>query len=58
MIIVGNKCDLKNERCINYEEGKRLAQQWKIPFLEASAKSLHNVIEVHILVYVYLFTVL
>jgi GTPase KRas protein len=38
IVLVGNKCDLKNERQVSYEEGAALAQQWKCPFFETSAK--------------------
>ncbi|CAG0892579.1 unnamed protein product [Darwinula stevensoni] len=36
--LVGNKTDLHLERVIPFEEGKKLADSWKVPFLEASAK--------------------
>jgi len=45
MIMVGNKCDLDNERLVSTEEAKELAQKWKIQFFEASAKSRINVEE-------------
>ncbi|XP_011406028.1 PREDICTED: ras-related protein Rap-1b-like isoform X2 [Amphimedon queenslandica] len=43
MLLVGNKCDLENERCISKEEGQSLAKEWNIPFMESSAKTMHNV---------------
>jgi GTPase KRas protein len=39
LILVGNKCDLENERQVSNEEGKELAKQWGCTFFEASAKS-------------------
>lgn len=48
MLLVGNKCDLEDERCISKEEGQRLAKEWNIPFMETSAKTLHNVTNVSI----------
>ena len=36
--LVGNKTDLHLERVIPFEEGKKLADSWKVPFLEASAR--------------------
>lgn len=38
IVLVGNKTDLHMERMIPYEEGRRLAEEWKAIFLEASAK--------------------
>ena len=46
MILVGNKCDLEDERCVSKSEGFKLANQWNIGFMETSAKSMHNVFEV------------
>jgi len=39
-ILVGNKCDLINERKIDQSEGQKLANSFseKIPFIEVSAK--------------------
>lgn len=42
-ILVGNKCDMNEERQVTYEEGQQLAKQYEIPFLEASAKKSVNV---------------
>jgi len=38
MVLVGNKCDLKNERQVEYNDGLDLAKQWGCPFFETSAK--------------------
>lgn len=37
-ILVGNKCDVA-ERQVEFEEGRKLAQKYNIPFFETSAKS-------------------
>jgi len=38
VVLAGNKCDLKNERQVEYQEGADLAKQWNCPFFETSAK--------------------
>lgn len=38
IVLVGNKSDLFNERAIKTEEGRQLANSWKVAFLETSAK--------------------
>ncbi|KAI1301228.1 Ras-like protein 2 [Halotydeus destructor] len=43
MIMIGNKCDLDQQRVISLQEARQLAQQLKVPYLEASAKSRHNI---------------
>ncbi|CAG5115566.1 unnamed protein product [Candidula unifasciata] len=43
IVLVGNKKDLRIERVISEEEGKHLAESWKVPFLEASAKENSSV---------------
>jgi GTPase SAR1 family protein len=45
MIIVGNKCDLLEERQVSYQEGAEFASKYKVPFYETSAKTNFNVIE-------------
>lgn len=48
MILVGNKCDLEDERVVGKEQGQNLARQWcNCAFLESSAKSKINVNEVN-----------
>jgi len=46
MILVGNKCDLEDERVVGKDQGQGLARQWNSAFLETSAKSKINVNEV------------
>ena len=41
-ILVGNKCDIDN-RQVDYDEGRRLADKYGIPFFETSAKSGINI---------------
>lgn len=49
MILVGNKCDLEDERVVGKEQGQNLARQWNhCAFLESSAKSKINVLDVSI----------
>ncbi|KAI8520774.1 PREDICTED: GTP-binding protein Rheb-like [Branchiostoma belcheri] len=43
IVLVGNKTDLHMERVIPQEEGKGLAEQWKCPFAESSAKEKESV---------------
>ncbi|CAG7836180.1 unnamed protein product [Allacma fusca] len=46
MVLVGNKCDLENERAVGIEEGSSLADKFGVSFFEASAKSRINVNEI------------
>jgi len=43
LILVGNKCDLTDQRIISTEQGKELAARWNCEFIEASAKAKTNV---------------
>lgn len=45
IILVGNKCDLKDSRAVEKEEGEELAKQHGLEFLETSAKTSENVNE-------------
>jgi GTPase KRas protein len=44
-VLVGNKCDLENERQVTTQEGEDLAKSWNCPFFETSAKTRVNVEE-------------
>jgi GTPase KRas protein len=44
-VLVGNKCDLAESRQVTTEQGQKLAEKLNCPFLEASAKTRHNVCE-------------
>jgi len=43
MVLVGNKCDLKDQRVITVEQGEALARRFNCTFMEASAKEKINV---------------
>ena len=44
MVLVGNKCDLQDQRVITHEQGETLAKKFGgCTFLEASAKTKVNV---------------
>jgi len=43
VILVGNKCDMEDERVISYERGKQLADSLGLDFFETSAKENINV---------------
>jgi len=43
VILVGNKCDMEEERVISSERGKQLAEQLGVRFFETSAKENINV---------------
>merc|ERR1712154_634475 len=47
-IIIGNKCDLLEDRVVISEHGKILANQFNVPFYETSAKNDINVQKVFI----------
>ena len=47
MTLVGNKCDLENEREVSTNEGKELARKMNAKFVEASARYRINVDEVY-----------
>lgn len=44
-ILVGNKCDLKDQRQVSYQEGKEFAESLGMQFLETSAKDKINIDE-------------
>lgn len=41
--IIGNKSDCGQERVVKKEDGEQLAQEYKVPFMETSAKTGLNV---------------
>lgn len=43
VILVGNKCDMEDERVVSTERGKQLADQLRLEFFESSAKENINV---------------
>lgn len=46
MVLVGNKCDLEEERVVGKEQGVNLARQFNCAFMETSAKAKINVNDV------------
>ena len=42
-ILVGNKCDLNNCREVSQIQAQNLANNWKVPYIETSAKTNVNV---------------
>ena len=52
MVLVGNKCDLEDERVVSKDQGHTLARQFNCTFMEASAKIKVNVPDVSILYFV------
>jgi GTPase SAR1 family protein len=45
MILLGNKIDKEDERVVSQEEGKKLADKYKIEFFETSNKNGTNIDE-------------
>ena len=45
-MIVGNKSDMEYKKKVEYEKGASLAKQYKIPFIEVSAKEGYNIQEI------------
>ncbi|XP_015180185.1 PREDICTED: ras-related protein Rab-37-like isoform X1 [Polistes dominula] len=43
IMLLGNKSDCRQERMVKKEDGERLAQEYKVPFMETSAKTGLNV---------------
>ena len=42
-MLIGNKCDMEDKRCITRTRGDALAREHGIPFLETSAKNNVNI---------------
>lgn len=49
-LLVGNKADLEERRQVTVEEAQQRSQQWKVPYVETSAKTRANVDKVYIMV--------
>uniref|UniRef100_A0A0E0B8U0 Uncharacterized protein n=1 Tax=Oryza glumipatula TaxID=40148 RepID=A0A0E0B8U0_9ORYZ len=49
IILIGNKCDLSHRRVVSYHEGEQFAKEHGLLFMEASAKTAHNVEKAFIL---------
>ncbi|XP_002868082.2 ras-related protein RABB1a isoform X2 [Arabidopsis lyrata subsp. lyrata] len=47
-MLIGNKCDLEEKRAVSTEEGEQFAREHGLIFMEASAKTAHNVEEAFI----------
>ncbi len=43
VMLIGNKCDLAHRRAVSTEEGQAFADEHGLVFMEASAKTAHNV---------------
>ena len=43
--MIGNKCDMEDKKCISYEKGSALANEYGYGFFETSAKTCKNVNE-------------
>lgn len=43
VVLVGNKCDMEDERVVSYDRGRQLADQLGLEFFETSAKENINV---------------
>ncbi|ODV58135.1 Ras family GTPase RSR1 ASCRUDRAFT_28633, partial [Ascoidea rubescens DSM 1968] len=49
MVLIGNKCDLINDRTLSPQDGINVSQKWgKVPFYETSARLKTNVEEAFI----------
>lgn len=46
LVLVGNKTDLRIDREVTVEDGRRLATSWKAAHLEASAKENQKVVDI------------
>eukprot|EP00737_Agarophyton_chilense_P002968 gb/GEZJ01003432.1/.p1 GENE.gb/GEZJ01003432.1/~~gb/GEZJ01003432.1/.p1 ORF type:complete len:216 (+),score=31.94 gb/GEZJ01003432.1/:376-1023(+) len=45
MLLIGNKCDLEDEREVQQEEAEALARKYGMSYIETSAKTAENVFE-------------
>ncbi|KNC47862.1 RAP1B protein [Thecamonas trahens ATCC 50062] len=46
MVLVGNKCDLEDDRIVEKEQGDAKAKEWSCTFMECSAKTRYNIDEI------------
>jgi len=46
-VLVGNKSDLQSRRKVPLSEAQALAEQWRVPYVETSAKTRDNVDKVY-----------
>ena len=44
-LLIGNKCDMEDDRAVTFEQGQELADSLGVSFMEASAKKAMNVEE-------------
>lgn len=44
-ILIGNKCDLEEKRQVTFDQGKEMAEQFGMKYIETSAKTAFNVDE-------------
>jgi GTPase KRas protein len=44
IVLVGNKCDLEDQREVAEEEGRTLAKHWKVPFFETSVRGNKSIL--------------
>ena len=42
-VLVGNKCDMEDDRSVTKEQGQALADEFGVPFFETSAKTGLNI---------------
>ena len=47
-ILVGNKCDLENQRAVTKDEGNEMALKYGIKYIETSAKDTINIEELFV----------
>lgn len=52
-VLIGNKCDCKEDMVVTEAEGRRLADSLRIPFFLTSAKNNINIQEVCVCVFVW-----
>ncbi|KAL6876319.1 hypothetical protein ACP4OV_012891 [Aristida adscensionis] len=48
VVLIGNKCDISDERAVSFEEGEKFAKEQGLVFMESSAKTACNVEEAFI----------